>query len=1494
MLGLAVILGLGTTAYVKSQAAPAPAPAPTRAPAVSESDNSSGQFPADVGRRAASSIQKLKLPNMTPDKVAALEKELRDFVAAKAPADLSDERRRAIIRNLDRHAAELFRARPDGGDEAARYGEAVTSLEWTLYMAMRQRDLPPDQFQAREVQRDWMRAHLMGLNDRPGLSRLQATAQLEQLFADPLSVVFHEPLAEDQFASFTQQILAYPDQNIGYALPHFVRHILQLRYRNPERSEATWPFAEPVSGFGHVNTQIRVSRGATAAAPESSTTTMSIAETTATTAAAGPVIAPAAAEVDRARLQFRLVTTDTAVAADEVANPFDRTGAAPKLRVLREVVLNESAVDSARVTTSPQAAPQVAIRFNAGGAARFAEITGANTGQRLAILFDGKLLSTPVIRSRISGGQAVISGNYTREQAQALASAISEAAKAWQASQAALQPAGAAPQLTEAAMTSTTAPDVLAARPAGAFQPPLTASTASTSSIESTPSTTTVAAAAQPQVVRLNAGKLSLEVMVVDRRGQRAPSDVTLWKPLRPGESAPPATVIWEPVEAAADLARADANRKWIPAGGARNAALVFFEGLAPGEYRVAAARNAADPTPIGASPIIRLDGAKSKLEVTIRLAGDAALLVETIDAVTSQPIGNASLLVRRFDGLPLGVESGAFRVATSADGSLRLGGLVPGRYYIEAQKAAAPGQPAYSTAPPGTNESVFYFEVERGQANALAVPMYAAGPLSAAQPSTSSILSTSSTLSTPPQPNKPYTVSGAVNDAEGDPMAGVTVRVAAGTGTLLPVGLTTTTADGRYTMPFGPGAGVSGSVPQAAIVTAHKAGYFEQNLSRQGNLAIAASMPDAYRGAPLILPGQSQAVDFVLRPAATIHGRLVDSTGVPMPAREVQLNGKQLPPAQSVLATANTGAGGRFEFNDVPLETWWFALRDGRASGPRSDTIDIAQPMLYEVELTYERPLAGQPILTVRRTEGETTATEPLEPGAATPSTSTLSTSSTVSTSSIGAAPQTAAAGWGRPTKGLQAVIAFESGERPYKIGEVVSFLFTLRNATSNTIRLVYNKPPFLGWAPAVIDAQGGKAAVLGPVYNIPVERATLTIGPGRTVVLGSPSLEIRQPGWTGDIRQATLFARPGRYRVSQTYRFQSSEPGFWSGEVKSGELELTITSGESAEALPHGRASALEGGEPAGTAAVAPETPPTPPPGNGALSGRVIDSTGIGIAGAKIEFARLEEESPDSPSRRRILGASATDDTGRFTFDGATSGNVRMTIAAAGFATRRDEKIDRLLAGGETATIALLRSCQVRGRVFDMQGQPLAKAPVSLSVHVPYPDGECHGPNAFRAVTNERGEFVFENVPPGRHLAIYPWLGPEGRERPVVAPILGRCAIAIVELAEGQLAPEVVLDLTPSKCTLAGKVTDEDGNAVEDAEVRIMAPLADDMACSVHGPDYPVGRTSPDGTYRLDGLPAGEWLVEAASPQHGRSRPAKMTLTVGPSAACNLTLAN
>lgn len=66
----------------------------------------------------------------------------------------------------------------------------------------------------------------------------------------------------------------------------------------------------------------------------------------------------------------------------------------------------------------------VSLRFSIEGSALFAKLTEENVNKRFAIMLDGLVVSAPVIREAITGGNASITGSFTEAQARNLASVL--------------------------------------------------------------------------------------------------------------------------------------------------------------------------------------------------------------------------------------------------------------------------------------------------------------------------------------------------------------------------------------------------------------------------------------------------------------------------------------------------------------------------------------------------------------------------------------------------------------------------------------------------------------------------------------------------------------------------------------------------------------------------------------------------------------------------------------------------------------------------------------------------------------------------------------------------------------------------------------------------------------------------------------------------------------------------------------------------------------
>lgn len=137
-----------------------------------------------------------------------------------------------------------------------------------------------------------------------------------------------------------------------------------------------------------------------------------------------------------ARLEFKMVAEDvtpqealrgnlppgTQLLYEKQVDP--RTGAVSEnpLVVQEKTVLTGDLLADAQVRIDTRFnEPYVSIDFNAVGAKRFDQITAANIGKRMAIVLDDTVYSAPVIRERISGGSAQVSGSFTEQEATDLA-----------------------------------------------------------------------------------------------------------------------------------------------------------------------------------------------------------------------------------------------------------------------------------------------------------------------------------------------------------------------------------------------------------------------------------------------------------------------------------------------------------------------------------------------------------------------------------------------------------------------------------------------------------------------------------------------------------------------------------------------------------------------------------------------------------------------------------------------------------------------------------------------------------------------------------------------------------------------------------------------------------------------------------------------------------------------------------------------------------------
>ena len=88
------------------------------------------------------------------------------------------------------------------------------------------------------------------------------------------------------------------------------------------------------------------------------------------------------------------------------------------------------AMDGASVATAQEnysqngANAEVNLTMTANGTSQWAQLTGQNVGKPIAIVLDGLVYSAPNVNQKIEGGNSVITGNFTIQEAQDLANVL--------------------------------------------------------------------------------------------------------------------------------------------------------------------------------------------------------------------------------------------------------------------------------------------------------------------------------------------------------------------------------------------------------------------------------------------------------------------------------------------------------------------------------------------------------------------------------------------------------------------------------------------------------------------------------------------------------------------------------------------------------------------------------------------------------------------------------------------------------------------------------------------------------------------------------------------------------------------------------------------------------------------------------------------------------------------------------------------------------------
>lgn|GEM_PF-3348610 len=298
------------------------------------------------------------------------------------------------------------------------------------------------------------------------------------------------------------------------------------------------------------------------------------------------------------------------------------------------------------------------------------------------------------------------------------------------------------------------------------------------------------------------------------------------------------------------------------------------------------------------------------------------------------------------------------------------------------------------------------------------------------------------------------------------------------------------------------------------------------------------------------------------------------------------------------------------------------------------------------------------------------------------------------------------------------------------------------------------------------------------------------------------------------------------------------------------------------------------------------------------------VNDSDGAPVAGALIKATPVASEGPFGRfSEDRLLpvltGADALaaagrsgDAPGAYFVQEAPREGTNLVVAAEGFATLEVSGPPVESSAVGSTTVRLVPESVVSGTVARADGTPIGDAHITLSVARPDDSDEDEPfrggrrgfmrslrvgePDAHAAAaeldaerlttrTHADGSFELHGVAPGD------WELSATHPDHVDGPVLP------LSLAKGQSQRDLQLTLEPAGA-IVGHVTEADGLPAADIEITVTpadearaAPSeTEDVTVSIgrmlqidDGTGRRYARTEPDGSYRVGGLPAGEYQV-------------------------------
>jgi Carboxypeptidase regulatory-like domain len=293
-----------------------------------------------------------------------------------------------------------------------------------------------------------------------------------------------------------------------------------------------------------------------------------------------------------------------------------------------------------------------------------------------------------------------------------------------------------------------------------------------------------------------------------------------------------------------------------------------------------------------------------------------------------------------------------------------------------------------------------------------------------------------------------------------------------------------------------------------------------------------------------------------------------------------------------------------------------------------------------------------------------------------------------------------------------------------------------------------------------------------------------------------------------------------------------------------------------------------------------------PAQPPATAIIRGHVVAAEN----GQPLRKAQVRIFSPELRENR----LATTDGDGKYEFKEVKAGRYTINASKGSYVslaygqTRAFEqgKPLEILAGQlvEKVDFALPRGAIITGRVIDEFGEPLPDAMVSVQRYQNIGGQKRLVPAGRTANTNDIGEFRLFAIPPGQYY-LQASLRPMGMPAdsddrsgyaPTYFPGTSNMAEAQkVTVRIGQVISDMNMALLPTHTArVSGTAVDSRGRPLSGG---VMAMPKNDSGMFMFGPPAQI---KPDGSFTLNGLMPGNYIVQTAGPQGGEYASAELTI--------------